>query len=285
MIFLFDVGGTRTRCALSRDGMTFSSPVVFDTPQEPARAVELLLKSAERLTGGKPPEVACGGVPGMLSKGRETLTRAPHLPQWEGVPLKEMLKDALKTEFFLQNDAALVGLGEATRGAGRDFRIVEYLTISTGVGGVRVVEGSIDDASVSFEPGHQIIDVDRTVFPNTEGTLESYVSGTAVSKRTGKHPKEITDAVFWDDIAHYLAYGVYNTILHWSPDVVLLGGSMVVRTPGISVSDVTRHLSTIASRYTTLPPLRKAELGDFGGLYGALTYVTQKSPSGEKVLE
>jgi glucokinase len=50
------------------------------------------------------------------------------------------------------------GLGEAVFGAGKGREIVVYMTISTGVGGARIVGGKIDASAMGFEPGHQIID-------------------------------------------------------------------------------------------------------------------------------
>jgi glucokinase len=276
MYIVFDIGGTKMRLALSRDGVVFEEPRMLDTPQDFDAAVKLFGETARALLEGGGLEGAAGGVPGMLSPDRRELVHAPHLSAWDGKPLAESLEAELGREVYLENDAALVGLGEAHDGAGKGFSIVEYLTISTGVGGVRIENGHIDAASVGFEPGHQVIDIDHTLFPEASGTLESYVSGTAVQKRTGKHPREVTDEKFWDDIARYLAVGVLNTIVHWSPNVIVLGGSMMIRKPGIDIKAVERYLKEVGKEYSNLPPLRLAELRDFGGLYGALEYLKQK---------
>lgn len=276
MYIVFDIGGTKMRIACSRDGATFEEPRVVDTPHDFDEAMKLFGVTVRELVGEEGLQAVAGGVPGILSHDRRELVHAAHLPQWDGKPLAESLEAELGREVYLENDAALVGLGEAHHGAGRGYRIVEYLTISTGVGGVRIEDGKIDAASVGFEPGHQIIDIDQTLFPGSSGTLESYVSGTAVAARTGKHPREITDEHFWDDIARYLAVGVLNTLLHWSPDVVVLGGSMMVRKPGISITVLERYVKELSKNYTTLPPLKLAELQDFGGLYGALVYLKQR---------
>ncbi len=114
---------------------------------------------------------------------------------------------------------------------------------------------------MSFEPGHQIIDSGKT--------LQDLISGRAVENQTGCPPREITDAEFWNKLAYWLALGLNNTIVHWSPQVVVLGGSMF-RDPGIKISDVDRHLKTVLRIFNTPPPLKKATLDDFGGLYGAM---------------
>ncbi len=167
---------------------------------------------------------------------------------------------------------AMVGLGEANYGAGRGKDIVVYMTISTGVGGVRIVKGNVDESAMGFEPGHQIIDPDNTLCPTCDGNdLEAYVSGTSIEKRFGKKPYEIQDDAVWDELAKFLAYGLHNTIMHWSPDIIVLGGSMM-KEVGIPLPAVRTHLSGIMKIFPTLPQIEKAELADFGGLYGALYF-------------
>ena len=168
---------------------------------------------------------------------------------------------------LIENDSALCGLGEAVAGAGRGSDIVAYITVSTGVGGVRIVDGKVDRAHAGFEPGHQIV---------ASGlTLERLVSGRAMSEKYGKHPREITDEVVWEELAGYLALGLHNTIVHWSPEVVVLGGSMM-KVPGIALPAVQAYLAKTLKIFPVLPELRLAELGDFGGLHGALELLRQK---------
>jgi len=174
---------------------------------------------------------------------------------------------------LVQNDASMSSLGDALLGAGRGFNIMAYITIGTGVGGARIVDGKIDRTSIGFEPGHQIVDIDQTVFPKAGGKmLEDYISGAAVYKIFGKKPKEIKDPVFWDGIAKILAYGLANNTVHWSPDVIVLGGSMINGDPAIPIDATVKYLHEVLKIYPTLPVIKKSELGDQGGLYGALEY-------------
>jgi predicted NBD/HSP70 family sugar kinase len=108
-----------------------------------------------------------------------------------------------------------------------------------------------------------------------QGHLEGYVSGTAVRLRYKKEPSGITDPVVWDELAKWLAVGLNNTIVHWSPDVVVLGGSMITGEPAIPMDAIERHLGETMRIFPTPPSLKKGELGDLGGLYGALELATQ----------
>ncbi|OHA81498.1 MAG: hypothetical protein A2675_03450 [Candidatus Yonathbacteria bacterium RIFCSPHIGHO2_01_FULL_51_10] len=138
------------------------------------------------------------------------------------------------------------------------------------------MNGVIDESTRGFEPGRQTIDPDNTLCPTCPGnTFEDYVSGTGVEKRFGKKPAEITDTAVWDELAKFLAYGVNTTVAYWSPDVVVLGGSMM-REVGIPVDRVQEHLKEIFHITADMPNVVKATLGDLGGLYGALAYAQGK---------
>jgi predicted NBD/HSP70 family sugar kinase len=157
--------------------------------------------------------------------------------------------------------------------------IVAYITVSTGVGGVRIVREQIDVSRMGFEPGHQIIDADGTLCKSTVCglglDLEGAVSGTAISGRYGKKPYEITDEAFWDEMARVLAFGLNNTIVHWSPDIVVIGGSMMNKI-GIPIERVRAYLKGVLHIFPELPAIEHSALADIGGLHGALAYVKQK---------
>lgn len=252
-------------------------PVVVSTPKDFNEGIDTL----KRIIGNIEKELTAenravtaivGGIAGPLNEDQTMLVKSPNLGGWVGHDIKNTLREAYKVPVVLENDSALVGLGEAHFGAGRGKAIVVYLTISTGVGGVRIVDGKIDREALGFEPGHQIIDPDNSLCPTCDGNdLEAYVSGTSIEKRYGKKPYEIRDDAVWDELAKFLAYGINNTIVHWSPDIVVLGGSMM-KEIGIPVPAVQKYLTEIVKIFPQLPEIRKAELGDFGGLYGSLAY-------------
>ena len=109
-------------------------------------------------------------------------------------PLVHRLQDELSTKAYIANDTAIVGLGEAHAGAGKGSDIVVYITVSTGVGGARIVDGEIDRRAFGFEPGHQIIDIDNSICKKCKsGQLEDMVSGTATQHRFGVKPYEVED--------------------------------------------------------------------------------------------
>mgnify|MGYP002621870257 CR=1 FL=1 len=271
---VFDIGGTKMRIAHSEDLERFGDPVIVPTPAKFEDGVELFRNTVMSLTNDHPPKAMAGGIRGPLNTDHSRLLSEIHLTDWVGKPIKEALAEACGGDVYLENDTAMVGLGEATHGAGKGNSIVAYITVSTGVGGAKIEDGKIDKASIGFEPGKMIIDPDDTLCPDCEGnTLESYVSGASVEKRFGMKPYEITNPEVWKELAKYLAIGVHNVVVNWSPDVVVLGGSMIVGNPAIAVRDVDEHFKELLTVFPKAPALKQAELGDFGGLYGGLAYL------------
>lgn len=278
MYIAFDIGGTKMRIAASRDCRELvGEPRIVETPKDFDEGVELFGKLAGELRGGEKIEMAGGGIAGPLDKEKAKLLNSPNIPGWIGKPLKDKLSKILEAPVHIANDTAIVGLGEAHFGAGKGYNIVVYITVSTGVGGARIVGGVIDERAFGFEPGHQIIDIDNTVCPKClSGQLEDLISGTAIEHRFDMKPYEVKDVHLWnEELPKLLSYGLANTIMHWSPDVVVLGGSMVVGDPAISISQTEKYLKEILKIFPELPDIKKAECGDLGGLYGALAFIDQ----------
>ncbi len=255
---LFDIGGTKIRMAYSETGDFFDEPAVVDTPKEYEEGKKVFENLAIKLSKGRGIENVVGGMSRSVTN-------------WSYDTFGQDLRSMFQSQIFLENDAAVVGLGEAAYGAGRGFPIVAYITVSTGVGGAKISNGRIDEKAVGFEPGKQIIDIEsgRTI------SLEELISGKAFTAKTGKHPKDVTDPVVWDEHAKYLAYGLNNIIVEWSPNVVVLGGSMITGDPAIPIDKTQKYLEEVLKIFPQIPVIKKAELGDFGGIYGALALLRQ----------
>lgn len=262
MHILFDIGATKTRIALKRTARTFGPVAIVPTPRDPQDAIRAFSEISEDLAGGKPILSATGGVPGPFVDALRRSMRPTNISHW-GVVDEKFLRTAFSARrAVFENDASLGALGEAHFGAGKGKRIVAYLTVSTGVGGARVVRGALDSSASGFEPGKQIVDW------KTGETLEDRVSGTAFPRRFKKHPATTHTKAVWKGLARELAAGAVNAIVHWSPDVLVLGGSMM-NAVGIPIPEVIRQVRVLL-RNQPIPRIVHAKLGDVSGLYGAL---------------
>ena len=273
MYILFDIGGTKTRIAGSPDLKSFTDPVIFETPEKYSDGIAKIKEVVQEISGGKKIKKIAGGIAGPVGRRKSSLIKAPNLSDWVYKPLQSDLEDCFKAKVLIENDAAMAGLGEANFGAGKGFRIVVYITVSTGCGGARIVNGEIDEYAIGFEPGHQIIDADYTYFSDADGIyLNDIISGNGILKRTGKRPEEIEDETFWEKVTEALVYGLNNTIVHWSPDVLVLGGS-IINFNKIEIQNIEGKLKRLIKIYPELPLIKKGELVDSAGLYGAMAYL------------
>lgn len=277
MLIACDIGGTKFRVAKSRDGVNFDEPVIKETPNNPTDGLRLIADTIRELVGKEKVCRAVFGIAGVLDSEHNMLVRAPHLPAWEKIPIREFFEKELahknifgrtkSPKVFVENDTSIVGLGEAVAGAGKGFEKVVYITVSTGIGGVKIVRGKFEENNFGFEPGFQILN-------NVTGeNWEDLCSGTTVAKKSGMEPKEFAKTAGWAEVEKNVAIGIHNSILHWSPDVVVVGGSMA---RDFNVENLKTQISQIMKIHPNIPEIRIATLGSIGGIHGGFAYLNSK---------
>lgn len=267
MIIIFDIGGTSTRVARSLDDETIDAEQIFKTPHDPIEGLSLLIEKIKIIAGDLPIKIISGGMAGVLKGG--TIVHSPNISSWNGTDIIATIQKSFpESKIMLGNDADLACLAEAKRGVGKGFHRVAYMTISTGIGGGLVIDGQVAQGIFDFEPGQQIIDFEK------RATLESIASGTAIQKKYGEMINNITDHKTVHTIVSMLAIGIYNTIVHWSPDIFVLGGGVVLAKPEL-VDLVKGEVEHLMSIYPKIPEFKMTTLGDQNVLYGALTAGTQ----------
>ncbi|MEX0917330.1 MAG: ROK family protein [Candidatus Paceibacterota bacterium] len=274
---LFDIGGSKMRVVASKNLKKFEGePIIEPTKQDYDEGLAQLARLIEEASGGGAITAIAGGIAGRFDEKGESLAGAPHLKDWIGKPFVSDLQGEFSVDVIATNDTGAAGLGEAHFGAGVDSQNMAYITVSTGVGGKQIVDGKLD-LHQRAEPGKQIIDFDETSCSDCEGvTLEHLIGGAATEKRRGKKPFHIKKEAFWEDYAEKLAAGLHNIVRLWSPDTIVLGGSMIIGDPAIPLPQVRSHLRKTLSKTVEVPALREAKLGDLGGLYGAMKLVEQE---------
>ncbi len=266
MYLVFDIGGTNTKIGTSLDGKKLTNTQIIPTPPDFETGINIIKQFSKDNI-----QAIAGGIAGNLDSEKSSLYKSPHLPGWVNKPLKQELENIFNTKVYLENDTALVGLGEATQGAGKDKNIVAYITISTGVGGVRIVDQKIDKNAQGFEVGHQIILPNGSICDcGGKGHWETLVAGSYLERIYKKKAEQITDQAVWDEVIKYISIGLHNVIVSWSPDIVVLGGSII---KSISLEKVKSQVSNLLTIFPNSPEIVLASLGDEGGLHGALRYL------------
>lgn len=263
MYIVLDVGRTKTRLGISLHKDKLDKIVIFDTPHDPDQLINSIKTVLSDMTDEKPKALVLG-VKGVFDETKSAIVSFPPTPSWLNKPIRQQLEKAFECSVVLENDAALAGLGEAIKGAGQGYKIISFITVGTGVGGARIVDGQIDQNSLGFEPGHQIIDVEKNL------QLEDLVGGEALERRYGQKPENIKDPEIWHEVEKNLAVGIYNSITEWSPDVVVLSGGV---SNNLNVGNIYKHMAEVNTIYPFLPEIKKGTLGDSAALWGGLVYL------------
>lgn len=283
MFLSIDIGGTYTRIALSEDAKTIDKQslranalkkIKYETPKKYDDGIDLLSEKVEELTGHHKPKAVSVAAASPIDYEKGILIRPPNLPNYRGHSLQKELEIRLHTKVYLENDAALAGLAEASKR--EKSKILAYITLSTGVGGVRIVDGRIDYHTSPFEPGHQILDPQGRFWPGCgqKGCFESICSGRAFEITYGVKPEYCEDFRIWQEHAENCSQGLINVITLWTPETLVLGGSLVKA--GKKFTDPLIGYTKKNLKIYPAPKIEISKMGDDNVLLGGLIYLTQK---------
>ncbi|WP_088810554.1 MULTISPECIES: ROK family protein [unclassified Listeria] len=282
-----DIGATNMRAGLF-DANVLVARLEMKTEAE-LGAKQALIKLVELVRLVDPKQLAVGigiGAPGPLDAQAGIILDAPNLPGWNGFHLKDELSDHVGKPVFLMNDAKVAALAEAKVGAGLGYGSVQFITVSTGVGGGFVYQGEVfaGGHEHASEVGNMIVNVS-----DEQATLESVCSGTALlreSKQLFGTSKTAADLLRFsennnpeanqvvDRWVHHFAAAITSIIQVIDPEVFVLGGAVILHNPWL-VERVTEAVR--AQVYQSMQDkinIKVASLGEDAGLYGAAMLVT-----------
>ena len=188
-----DIGGTKIAVAVGEQGGAIRARRRRPTDPSGSPADDLKRIAGdvrEALAEAEVPlaDVRAVGVtaPGPLDAERGVVLLPPNLPGWRDVPIVPLLHDALGVPVFLENDANAAALAEWHFGAGRGFRHLVFLTMSTGVGGGLILDGRLYRGVLGSagEIGHMPVEWEgEPCACGQRGCLEAYVGGAAWTRR------------------------------------------------------------------------------------------------------
>ena len=243
-----DLGGTNVRVAkISEDGKILAQVKGPSYGQEgPAKVMANIKEMVRDIPGWKDCAGIGVGVPGPVDTKAGTMVLSTNLPGFAGYPFADEMSKEFGMPAFLDNDANVAGLAEAVVGAGKGLSTVFYVTISTGIGGVLVVDGKTVSGKHGFggEIANIIIDRNREKVNYLNiGAIENEASGTAITRKyeqlSGEriaHTGVVFDrALAGDEIAKKVKaeyekdLGQYFATIACvcDPDIFILGGGMM----------------------------------------------------------
>lgn len=282
-----DVGGTNTRVALVNERLEITDRQQFSTnPENPG---ETLSKISEVIRDYGEKIVGVGmSCPGPLDLIHGQILTPPNLHgDWQHLFVARELSTLTGLPVYLNNDGNLAALAEAVAGEGKDYRYVQFLTVSTGIGSGFVIDRQIYQGAhgwanevkntVMWEGGP----CHGTILP---GGIEGISSGTAITTRAkkaglqvkhagevndlAKSGNEVAEKIMTDaklHLANFIA-GIYNLT---DPDIVILGGSVAIKIEGFVEEVEVLVKSKVYEAQRSFIKVRKSILNEDSGLNGA----------------
>jgi len=251
-------------------------------------------------------------VAGPVDPESGILYQPPNLMALDGISLKQVWGERFGLPVVLGNDANLAAVGEYHYGAGRDaslyghpLRSLFYVTISTGIGGGVVDNGTLvlGANGLTAEVGHTTVDTSGNA-PLCQcgklGCLEAVSSGTAISdyarsslaeRQHADSPlasipteeltaRDVVEAAMQGDAlaisamdrsVEGLGIGLANAVHLFNPDLIILGGGVSAGLrdlnliPRIREAIDARLMSELHKAFELVP----SALGDNSGILGA----------------
>jgi glucokinase len=292
-----DVGGTKVSVAVLEDGR-LSDPVLRPTDQRGSD--ELVAQLIEAIRAAGPADAVGVGVPSVIDFETGMARTSVNIPL-QGVPLRQILTDALGFPAFVDNDATVAALAEAFDDDLRPIaQTLVMITVGTGIGGGIVINGRIFRGATGAAPelGHIIIGADlRTGAPAPgklpeHDSLEYLASGRALD-RLG-HARGLGDGLAVVDAARAgdeqakdamrilgerLGIGIANVINTFDPELVVIGGG--VSNAGDLLLDPAKRVAAefVIPGVGTRTEIRLARYGPQAGVRGAALLARQELES------
>jgi glucokinase len=296
MIGAVDIGGTKIAVGVVNDEgkVLASTECATDAKRGFADAADrmtAMLHSCAEQAGVKIRGIGIGCT-GPVYPMTGLIGNADFIKEWEGANPVQELGDRFGVTAAMENDADAAALGEGFWGAGSGLQHMIFVTVGTGIGGGIVLGGKLYRGVDGAHPeiGHHVIDASGPqCFCGARGCWEILARGPAMTDWMQAHvpnrssdsfltAKQICELAREGDAlakqavereAHYLGLGLANLVTLFTPEVIVLGGSVMGSAPlfmeGIK-SEIRRNCGVVPYEKTEI---RLASLGPQSGLIGA----------------
>ena len=256
-----DVGGSKINSILADPKGNIKAKDLRDTRAKrgPDAVIERIVESIRQVASGNTVEGIGVGAAGACDAVNGVITSSPNLPEWENIPLRDIIQREFDCPVYLQNDATLAALGEHRFGGGKGVDHLVYVSVGTGIGGGIIINGQLycGASGSAGEFGHMTIDINGPSCPcGNTGCWETLASGTALAQEAVKRIKggQKTNILKFADgkmemvsarrvhlaaqkgdrlandlisqIGYYLGVGLVNLVNIFNPQLILIGGGL-----------------------------------------------------------
>jgi glucokinase len=254
MIGAVDIGGTKIAAGIvDNDGKVLSRMQAPTDPDNYAAGIDLIAAMLRETAAQAAVEITGIGIgsTGPVDPIRGEFGDVDFLPGWRGKSPVKDLAEMFKLRVALENDGDAAALAEAGWGAGRNRKRLIYITVGTGIGGGIILDGQLYRGVDGAHPevGHQVLDpAGPACSCGFRGCWESLAAGPAMAawfeshapadnaNRKGITAKRICELAQERDVialqvvereAYYLGLGLANLINLFTPDAIVLSGSVM----------------------------------------------------------
>jgi glucokinase len=296
MIGAVDIGGTKIAVGIVDDkGKVLAraqTPTDGDSYAKGLEAIARMLRETSAQAGATVTGIGIGAT-GPVDPIRGEFGDVDFLPGWRSKNLVGDLQQSFAVRVAMENDGDAAALAEAGWGAGRSRTRLIYVTVGTGIGGGIMVDGRLYRGVDGAHPeiGHQVLDASGPPCScGFRGCWESLAAGPAMAAwfdrhapagyfdRLGITAKRICELAQEGDQlaeqaveheAYYLGLGLANLVSMFTPDAIVLGGSVMKSAPLFMkrIREVIRGGCRFVPAEKT--ELMLASLGDDTNLIGA----------------
>ncbi len=265
-ILAADIGGSKIRLGLFDEYLNILKLSIFQTPREPSpeRIPMSIIENATKMLGDLVNKIKIFSIASMgpLDYKRGIVAKTPTVGA-KNIPLIKRLREWLDVDYYLLNDCNAAAYAEWWLARTEGVKSLAYITISSGIGGGAVVDNQllIGKDGNAAEVGHIVVDPSGYMECGCGGLghWEAYCSAVNVVKYAIKlvssgvingdnelaklanmkklTPEEIYRlydlgdkgaVVLLDRVTAFNAAGISSVITCYDPEVLVLGGAVVL---------------------------------------------------------
>ncbi len=226
----------------------------------------------------------CGiGFGGPVDYPTQSVTMSTHVEGWAQFPLVSKITETVDAPTVIDNDANVGALGESYFGAGKGLPSLFYMTLSTGIGGGIIQNGTVVRGADSYagEIGHtNILPNGPACLCGSYGCFERMCCGLWLERDFGKPASTLLlDPEFVRRYVVDLARGLKTALMVLNPHRIVIGGGISKAGNALFVplrEELSRQMTAWSKARRDVVP---AQLGDDSVLYGALVLAQQMTSS------
>ena len=266
----------------------------FPTNPDPDLEMACIINIIRKFAAQNPIEGVGVSIPGLVNPATGDVIFVPYF-KWRDLPIAETISHGTGLAVTIDNDANAVGLaelwfGQSDVGDARDFI---FVLVAEGVGTGIIFDGQVyrGAGGAAGEFGHMIVSSNAPVpcSCGNDDCWEAFASERAATARYARligasavpafqtlidralagQPEAMTALT---ETARYLAIGISNLVVGFSPEAVIVGGAITRAWPLIEKT-LTEKIERSVRRGVPSAQIRRSTLNGDPTLMGALSLV------------